>query len=217
MFFKKKLSNYDSLTFSSPNLMFFNKKDYWSYFEEGYSKYESDDYEGAIDDFTNSIEKKSDFEKSYYWRAQSKYELDDFEGAIDDLTKAIEIRSEYADAFYSRGNSKTHLDDFEGAIDDFTKAIEIRFEFVDAYGDRGRCKAQLDDFEGFQADFKKAIELASKYSSSEELNILYGDFYYCHAIFKNEKEDFKGAKNDLTIAASYGSEEAKKTLLTYDI
>ena len=34
--------------FSSAKLMFFNKKDYWSYFEEGESKYDSDDYEGAI-------------------------------------------------------------------------------------------------------------------------------------------------------------------------
>jgi len=162
--------------------MFFNKKDYLSYFEDGESKYELEDYEGAIDDFTNSIEKNSDFEKSYYWRA----------------------------------HSKSCLEDDEGAIDDFTKAIEIRSEFVDAYGDRGVCKGQLGDFEGFQADFKKALELASKYSSTEELDSLYGLFYYTHAHFKNLKGDFTGAKNDLNTAVSYGCEEAKQALLTYD-
>ena len=196
--------------------MFFNKKDYLSYFEDGESKYELEDYEGAIDDFTNSIEKNSDFEKSYYWRAHSKSCLEDDEGAIDDFTKAIEIRSEYADAYFYRAQSKTQLEDFKGAIDDLTKAIEIRSEFVDAYGDRGVCKGQLGDFEGFQADFKKALELASKYSSTEELDSLYGLFYYTHAHFKNLKGDFTGAKNDLNTAVSYGCEEAKQALLTYD-
>ena len=75
-------------------------------------------FEGAIEDYSKSIEIDSMFVDAYYNRGNSKYFLRDFKGAIDDYSQAIEIDPKYAEAYNNRSFAKDSLKDFEGAAND---------------------------------------------------------------------------------------------------
>ena len=56
------------------------------FFKSGTKKLFSEDYKGAIIDFTKTIEIKPEKAKPYYYRGIAKYELKDYRGAIIDLS-----------------------------------------------------------------------------------------------------------------------------------
>ena len=62
-------------------------------FLRGCCKSNINDYLGAIEDFTKSIELNYNVEECYYRRAIAKSSLKDHASAISDLTKAVELNS----------------------------------------------------------------------------------------------------------------------------
>ncbi len=62
------------------------------YRESGNIKYNSEDYQGAISDYTKAIEINPGFSDAYCNRGSAKNELKDYSGAISDYTKAIELK-----------------------------------------------------------------------------------------------------------------------------
>ena len=132
------------------------------YFNRGIQKKDSEDYYGAIEDFNEVLNIKSDYATAYYWRGNSKYFLKDNYGAIADFTKAIELNPDYADAYNHRGISRTILGDDNGAIADYTKAIELNPDFATAYQNRGVAKRRLGDKNGSCADYRIAASLGKQ-------------------------------------------------------
>ena len=88
------------------------------YFNQGVEKYNAGNYQGAIDDYTKSIEMNSQNADAYYNRGIAKYDSEDYQGAIDDYTKAIEIDPEYTSAYDNRGIPDRIEKDYQGAIAD---------------------------------------------------------------------------------------------------
>ena len=101
------------------------------YFNRGNSKYDLQDYRGAIADFTKAIELKPNNADIYFNRGNSKQKLQDRRGCIADLTKAIEIDPNYADAYFYRGLAKFTLGQKNSGCLDLSKAGELGHE--DAY------------------------------------------------------------------------------------
>ena len=62
------------------------------YRESGNIKYNSEDYQGAISDYTKAIEINPKEAKAYCNRGSAKNVLKDYSGAISDYTKAIELK-----------------------------------------------------------------------------------------------------------------------------
>ena len=52
------------------------------YFNSGFKKGKSEDFTGAIVDYTKAIELNPKYGEAYYFRGVSKYFLDDYTGAI---------------------------------------------------------------------------------------------------------------------------------------
>ena len=129
------------------------------YFNRGIQKKDSKDYYGAIEDFNEALNIKSDYAGALFQRAYIKGQLKDHYGAIRDLDRYLEINPDVNNAYYNRGNSKRKLDNYYGAIADYTKAIEQKPNDFVAYYLRATSKANLKDDYGAIADFTKTIEL----------------------------------------------------------
>ena len=69
------------------------------YYNRGKERLNSENYNGAISDFTNVIRITPDFFPAYNIRGISKRRLKDYSGAISDYTIAIEINPNYATAY----------------------------------------------------------------------------------------------------------------------
>ncbi|MDG1054591.1 MAG: tetratricopeptide repeat protein, partial [Flavobacteriaceae bacterium] len=93
------------------------------YFNRGIERRESNDYNGAISDFSAVIRIRPDYSYAYFQRAYTKAELKDYYGAINDYSKAIELKPDDSYAYTNRGNAKYYLNDISGACKDFRKAI----------------------------------------------------------------------------------------------
>ena len=101
-----------------------------NYNKRGIAKYKSDDYDGAINDFTCVINIDPNNTGAYNIRGLTKMKLGNYKGAIDDYTKAISIEPNNADSYYNHGLAKNELGaakqvlkDYHGAIGDYKEAI----------------------------------------------------------------------------------------------
>ena len=95
------------------------------YFDRGNSKYDLQDYRGAIQDYSKAIELDPSDAEAYYNRGLAKRKLQDYRGAIQDYSKAIELDPSFANAYNNRGNTKYLLNDIDGACLDWSKAGEL--------------------------------------------------------------------------------------------
>ena len=127
--------------------------------QRGITRFEKNDLEGAIADFTKAIELKgNELGYCFYFRGIALYRLGRLNEAIADLSKAITLKPH--PRFYGdRGNLLAQRGDFDGAITDLNKAIELEPKFAKAYGDRGIVRLMRGEETAAESDFKKCFEL----------------------------------------------------------
>ena len=127
--------------------------------QRGISRFEKNDLEGAIADFTKVIElhgQQLDF--CFYFRGIALYRLGRREEAIADLGRAIALK-QHPRFYGDRGNLLAQSGDLEGAIADLNKAIEIDPKYAKAYADRGIVHVMRGEETAAELDFKKCFEL----------------------------------------------------------
>ena len=129
----------------------------------------SQDYEGAIEDYSKVIILDEEYPDAFLYRGYAKFNLKDYQGAIDDFSKVIEQYDEFdyahaEKAYIRRGDSKFELKDYQGAIDDFSKVIELYGYTIhkETYIKRGNSKFELKDYQSAIDDFSKVIEFDSE-------------------------------------------------------
>ncbi|NJL43622.1 MAG: tetratricopeptide repeat protein, partial [Pseudanabaena sp. SU_2_4] len=103
---------------------------------QGASKYEADDYKGAIADFTQAIELDNLHVEAYLQRGQAYTNLGKYQQAIDDYSKAIELRPNSAKAYNYRGNAYRELGECKIAIADYDRSLTIDPNSTTAKSDR---------------------------------------------------------------------------------
>ncbi len=132
-------------------------------YQEGLRKYQSGDYQAAIEDFTQAIALDSQNALAYNKRGDAFYQLGDYEQAKADSSKAIELNPQNANAYYDRGFALYELGKYKEAIADYTKAIELNPDNVYAYYGRGLALVKLQENKEANADFSTAIRLKPDY------------------------------------------------------
>jgi Tfp pilus assembly protein PilF len=127
--------------------------------QRGISRFEKNDLDGAITDFTKAIELNGhELEFCFYFRGLALYRRGRLDEAIADLNRAITLKSH--PRFYDdRGNLLAQKGDFDGAMTDLDKAIEIEPKYAKAYGDRGIVRLMRGEETASELDFKKCFEL----------------------------------------------------------
>jgi tetratricopeptide (TPR) repeat protein len=137
-----------------------NPKDeqYIAYIEEGYKKFDSGDFKGAIKDFSKALELNPADYLAFFNRATAKQEIADFKGAIQDFAQAIKIKPDKALLYLNRAFLSEQLKDFSQAIVDYKKVIEL--DSKEAYAYAGLGFIMLNYPEHF--DFVQGLEYAKK-------------------------------------------------------
>ena len=107
--------------------------DWEEYYFRGDEKYEAEDYEGAIEDFTESIKLKPDV-KTYIYRSKAKSELDDYSGEKSDLWRGIELEPTNWMAHYLLGRNLWLTDDYYGVLSSLSTYFDLNYE-SDVYFD----------------------------------------------------------------------------------
>ena len=107
--------------------------DWEEYYFRGDEKYEAEDYEGAIEDFTESIKLKPDV-KTYIYRSKAKSELDDYSGEKSDLWRGIELEPTNWMAHYLLGRNLWLTDDYYGVLSSLSTYFDLNYE-SDVYYD----------------------------------------------------------------------------------
>ncbi len=82
-------------------------------------------YELAIADYTNAIERQPEAGDLYTTRANAYLEMAQLDAAITDANKAIAYNPDYADAYYVRGRVFEALGQKSFAKNDFLRAYEL--------------------------------------------------------------------------------------------
>ena len=98
----------------------FGQKNAEYYKDEGMRCFFCDNYEGAIENYTKSIENRMDL---YGSRGNAKLRLENYYGAIDDFNKAIELKPDYVNAYLNRANLKEKLG--KPFCSDYRKACDL--------------------------------------------------------------------------------------------
>lgn len=153
------------------------------YYRRALDFYLVQDFDSALKDLDDAIERDSTFFPAYFTRAVVHYKQIEFrkrdvgyeiEGLNDkqpqvrgidyavirdDLDKVISLAPDFVYAYYNRANILVSMKDYRGALVDYNKAIELDSRFSDAYYNRGLTNIFLgNNRQGIQ-DLSKAGEL----------------------------------------------------------
>ncbi|MFM2062445.1 MAG: hypothetical protein RLZZ507_2115 [Cyanobacteriota bacterium] len=120
-------------------------------FAEGYGlraflRNKLNDYQGAIEDYKEAIELKSELAKEY--------------------------NEKLAYAYYNRGVYLHNLEEYDAAIENYTNAINLDPLLDSAYGNRGLIYRGFYNDEAAIADFTKAAEISLNQGNVERYNKL---------------------------------------------
>jgi tetratricopeptide (TPR) repeat protein len=140
----------------------------------------------AIDFFSQVINARPDLYEPYFLRALSKYSLSDFKGAEIDLNKAIEMKPNYPEALLYRGICREKMMNFTEALSDFDKALVLEPFSAELYVSKAFTKTMLEEHSSAIELCDKAIKIDKKYERA----------YLCRAWNKFRIFDVEGSLAD---------------------
>ena len=144
----------------------------------------------AIEDYSKSIELKSDFDHVYFNRGNAYHTKHDYDRAIADFTKAVELNPDFAEAYTNRGNAYHSEEDYDHAVRDHNKAIDLNPNYAEAYFNRGRAYKEKNDCDHAIADFTKATDLNPNFAGA----------YNHRGVVYRDRDDYDFAIVDFTKA-----------------
>ena len=80
-----------------------------NFYKSANEKFDKEDYQGAIDDYSKIIELDPKNVDAWTQRGDTKFSLKNYHGAIDDCAKAIELDPNNTYAWAKRGEAKFRL------------------------------------------------------------------------------------------------------------
>lgn len=127
--------------------------------QRGISRFEKNDLDGAIADFTKAIDSRGhELEYCFYFRGIALYRRGRIDEAVADLNRAIALK-QHPRFYNDRGNLLAQKGDFESALHDLDRSIELDPKFAKAYGDRGIVRLMRGEEAAAEVDFAKCLEL----------------------------------------------------------
>jgi tetratricopeptide (TPR) repeat protein len=157
--------------------------EYLLLFSVGQMAYFSQQYEQAIDLFTEALaidtgEGETDLglDVVYFYRGFAQRQMGSAEAALADYDRAIELNPEFAAAYLNRGAAHYHLGEIEEAVADYTRAVELDPENTNAYYNRALAYQALGEPDLAIEDYSRAIDLNPQFAAAYlSRGILYRD------------------------------------------
>jgi tetratricopeptide (TPR) repeat protein len=179
------------------------------YMSRGLVKYGSGNGDGAISDWTSSIDAnvagktdQSIIAQSYMGRALAYARAKNLPKAIADMGQLIEFQPKNAAAFYNRGEFYLQAGDPQRALLDLNQAIALKPDYADAIQTRGLAKQSLKDFSGAAGDFKTAEGMLSGAIAQDPANLNSATLYTRRANARLGMGNKQGAIDDIQTVAN---------------
>ena len=99
----------------------------------GYSYLDDEDYQGAIESFSQALAFNPPLVGVYNDRGIAYHKQGDYHRAIQDYTRAIDLNPDYAAAYCNRGEAWLHLDEWDKAKADLTAAQDMGFDIAASF------------------------------------------------------------------------------------
>lgn len=170
----------------------------WVYKERGLTYHCKQDYQNAINDFTQCL-KLSKFKVYYYERRAYEYvHMKSYGSAIADFSEIIALEPKNTTAYDNRARAYLILKDYPAAIDDFTAMIGLGGG-NQSHFDRAKAFRELKDYESALKDFTYLIG-ASQGKPKYQAEMYYerGRTYF---LMEKYEEALQDAVSSLTIDA----------------
>jgi len=135
----------------------------------GWLRFVTEDYDGAIEDFTEAIQRKPDDPSVYSNRGWTRMIKKDFAGAIADYTEAIRLKPDDIYGYLIRGDARLESGDRDGAIADYSEVIRLKPEYGEAYFKRGEALAAKGDQRRASADYRHFLTLNPAHPRVDDL------------------------------------------------
>jgi len=156
------------------------------YFYRGLENLENENYNKAIEDFTEALKLEKDY-VTYYNRSVAKENLEDYQGSIFDLNRALEIKPDYYPALYNKSYILNEIANDESdhyeAISLSLKALKLTESEIDIYWLSTRLAKSFYEIESFSKAIS-ALKVAMDISNGENKGndarnlLLFGEIYY---------------------------------------
>ena len=130
-----------------------------AYNQRGVVRQARGDLDGAIADYSRSIDIDPRNAHTYCNRANARQAKGDLTGAMADYDQSLILDPGLAVAYSGRCLVRKSLGDIRGAIADCNRAIEISPGLAEAYNNRGLARSDLGDLEGAIADYDRALAI----------------------------------------------------------
>lgn len=134
------------------------------YCNSGLEKYNRNDYQGAIRDYTMAIDFNPINIEAYIGRGEAFSDLGDNPEAIKDYNQAIKINPNCLQAYINRGLASSGLGDYGKAIEDYNRAIKINPNDECAYFNKGVAFYNLGQKEKAIKEYTQAIKINPNHS-----------------------------------------------------
>ena len=157
------------------------------YFLRGLAKYSLDDLQGAIADFTKTLDIHPMYVRALQYRAICYDRQNELTLALADFDRAISLDPFDADVLFSRGVTYLHLGSYGKAVADYDMVLSIEKDNALAYVNRGVAKSKLKQHAAALADLDKAVQL----------DFMNPEVYYHRGVVKMQCDSFVAAKADL--------------------
>ncbi|MFQ5825226.1 MAG: tetratricopeptide repeat protein [bacterium] len=135
----------------------------------GLARYEAQDYDSALDCFTNALTQKAIPEHMinpaaiYFYRGVIYVHKGNLEKAISEFNQTITLQPDNVAAYQNRGLAYALIGDLDRAIRNFSLSIALQSDFTVAYYNRGTAYAQKGNLDQAIEDFNQAIALQPNY------------------------------------------------------
>ena len=130
-----------------------NEMHYMTLLTIGLARYEVEDYDGAIERFTDALDQPDvpedmvDPADIYFYRGIAYYKKGEYDRVIADYDHALALNPEYAYAYNNRGTAYYKKGEYDRAIADLERAIELDPNNPITYANRGRVYQDNGDYD----------------------------------------------------------------------
>lgn len=151
----------------------------------GSKKAEAGDQEGAIADFTESLNQYK-MPVAYVRRGFAELVSEDYTSAINDFNETIKLNPTLERAYFGRGVCRFENKDFDGAEEDMKKFTAKDKTTAIAYNYLAGIRFMKQDFKGALENYDMVVKLDPKFQ----------DIYTNRGMMKHYLNDLKGAVED---------------------
>jgi Flp pilus assembly protein TadD len=156
-----------------------------NYLKEGLIKAKSADYNGAIADFTKSLDLVKDG-SGYLRRGFAYLMVLNYGAAMQDAAEALRLKPSLTKAYYIRGVGRYETGDFKGAKEDLDVFLEKDRTNASAFNYMAALLFMNQDFKGALINYEEVAKLDPKFQ----------DVYTNLGMMRHYSKDYKGAVAD---------------------